>query len=550
MAATIIIPTRGRPDYLDATLGSVAPQAAQAGAEVLVADDSADAETVRVAGRHDVRVVFTGGGRGANAARNAGVAASSGDPVVFLDDDIRAPEGWLRSLLDGIAAAPDVDVFGGPITPVIEGGPRSCGREGAPITTLDHGLADGEIGLVWSANMAIRRRALERVGAFDETIRGRGEEEDWERRYAALGGRIRYLAAAGVEHRRIGADAHLRALARSAYALGRTARRYDMRKGAAPTLRAELRVLAGCAAHVVRRRCPNMIAVGAQAAGRVREALSEPGAVIDVGGDDFLSGESGEVSGIRATARALAGDALCDLAALASAEPWRLRVAARSLPRRRVLVLAIERTDVENLLAESRRELARSRHEVTVVSKGVDGAGKFENLNALLREHPAAGHDWLLVIDDDVALPRGFLDVFLFLAERFDLALAQPAHRRRSHAAWRVTRRRPGVVAHESRFVEIGPVTAFHARTFDTLLPFPELRFGWGLELHWSAVARARGWREGVIDAVPIAHALRRVASAYRSDDALAEARAFLADRDYTPARVAQQVVAEHRGWR
>jgi hypothetical protein len=282
----------------------------------------------------------------------------------------------------------------------------------------------------------------------------------------------------------------------------------------------------------------------------VREALAEAGAVADVGTDDFLSGESGDVSGLRATARASIGDALCDLRAFARAEPWRLRAAARSLPRRRVLVLAVERTDAPNLLADARRELARSRHAVTVVSKGVDGAGKFENLNTLLREHPATGHDWLLVIDDDVALPRGFLDEFLFLAERFDLALAQPAHRRRSHAAWRVTRRRPGVVAHESRFVEIGPVTAFHARTFETLLPFPELRFGWGLELHWSAVARARGWREGVIDAVPIAHALRRVASAYASDDARAEARRFLSDRDYTPAQVAQQVVAEHRGWR
>jgi GT2 family glycosyltransferase len=550
MAATIIIPTRGRPDYLELTLGSVAPQAAEAGAELLIVDDSADAATVRVAARHDVSVISTGGARGANGARNAGVAATTGDPVVFIDDDVRAPEGWLQALLQSIAAAPEVDVFGGPITAVIQGGPRSCGAEGAPITTLDHGPADRDVELVWSANMAIRRRALERIGPFDETIRGRGEEEEWERRYAALGGRIRYVAAAGLEHRRVGADARLASLARSNFALGRSARRYDMRKGSAPTLRAELRVLAGCGVHVVRRRCPNMIAVGAQAAGRVREALAETGAVADVGADDFLSGESGDVSGLRATTRATIGDAMCDLRALARAEPWRLRAAARSLPRRRVLVLAVERTDAPNLLADARRELARSRHEVTVVSKAVGGAGKFENLNALLREHPAAGHDWLLVIDDDVALPRGFLDVFLFLAERFDLALAQPAHRRRSHAAWRVTRRRPGVVAHESRFVEIGPVTAFHARTFETLLPFPELRFGWGLELHWSAIARARGWREGVIDAVPIAHALRRVASAYASDDARAEARRFLSDRDYTPARVAQQVVAEHRDWR
>ncbi|HET9125834.1 MAG TPA: glycosyltransferase [Solirubrobacteraceae bacterium] len=550
MAATIIIPTRGRPDYLEETLASVGPQAARAGAGLLVVDDGTDPRTGEVSAHHGVAMLSTGGGRGANGARNAGVAASDGDLLVFIDDDIRAPEGWLRALLDGSAASPEIDVFGGPIIAAIEGGPRSCGREGAPITTLDLGPADRDAELVWSANMAVRRRALERVGPFDETIHGRGEEEDWERRYLALGGRIRYLAAAGVEHRRTGADARLKALARSGYALGRTARRYDLRKGTAPTLRDELRVLAGCALHVLRRRCPNMIAVGAQAAGRVREALAESGAVSDVGADDFLSGESGEVSGIRATARALAGDLWCDGLALARADPWRLRAAARTLPPRRVLVLAVERTDRENLLADARRELQRSRHEVTLATKGVDGAGKFENLNALLREHPPQGYDWLLVIDDDVALPRDFLDVFLFLAERFDLALAQPAHRRRSHAAWRVTRRRPGRVAHETRFVEIGPITAFRACTFDALLPFPELRFGWGLELHWSALARARGWREGVIDAVPIAHALRRVASAYPAEEARAEARQFLAGRAYTPATEAQRVLAEHRGWR
>ena len=33
--------------------------------------------------------------------------------------------------------------------------------------------------------MAIRRRALELAGPFDESISGRGDEEDWERRYRA-----------------------------------------------------------------------------------------------------------------------------------------------------------------------------------------------------------------------------------------------------------------------------------------------------------------------------------------------------------------------------
>ena len=176
-----------------------------------------------------------------------------------------------------VAATPDRDVFGGPIRARLEGGgPRACGREPAPITTLDHGPADRDVELVWSANMAIRRRALARVGPFDETIHGRGEEEDWQRRYAALGGRVRYLASAGLEHRRTREDATVRRLTGSAYRLGRTARRYDARKDQAPALTAEARTLAGCLWHAARRRCGYGIVLGGHAAGRLREALARP----------------------------------------------------------------------------------------------------------------------------------------------------------------------------------------------------------------------------------------------------------------------------------
>ncbi|MEA2318318.1 MAG: hypothetical protein QOD44_2507, partial [Solirubrobacteraceae bacterium] len=82
-------------------------------------------------------------------------------------------------------------------------------------------------------------------------------------------------------------------------------------------------------------------------------------------------------------------------------------------------------------------------------------------------------------------------------------------------------------------FVEIGPVTAFHRETFATLLPFPELRMGWGLDVHWAAVARDRGWPIGVVDATPVGHTIAPVAGAYGRDEAVAEARAFLAERPY-----------------
>jgi hypothetical protein len=214
-----------------------------------------------------------------------------------------------------------------------------------------------------------------------------------------------------------------------------------------------------------------------------------------------------------------------------------------------VLVLAIE-ASVPNLLGAAREELMRSRHDVGFVSTSAGERGKFENLNALIAENGVQGNDWLLVVDDDVVFPPGFLDTFLFLAERFDLAMAQPAHRHRSHAAWEITRRRPFSVVRETPFVEIGPVSAFQATTFGALLPFPPLRYGWGLDLHWSALAREHGWRAGVIDATPIRHGFRPIAARYDRRAAVEEARLFLANRPYTPAAEVQRTLVTHRGWR
>jgi hypothetical protein len=153
----------------------------------------------------------------------------------------------------------------------------------------------------------------------------------------------------------------------------------------------------------------------------------------------------------------------------------------------------------------------------------------------------------VLVVDDDVALPRGFLDAFLCAAERAGLKLAQPAHRLHSHAAWSVTRRRPGSTVRETTFVEIGPVTAFHRDVFATLLPFPaDLRMGWGLDVHWAAVAREHGWPIGIVDATPIGHTQQPAGSGYGRDAAEQEARAFLDGREYV-RRDEVRTVAVHR---
>jgi hypothetical protein len=56
---------------------------------------------------------------------------------------------------------------------------------------------------------------------------------------------------------------------------------------------------------------------------------------------------------------------------------------------------------------------------------------------------------------------------------------------------------------------------------------------GWGLDAHWGALAREHGWRLGIVDATPVGHTQRPAGDAYAREAAVAEARAFLADRPY-----------------
>jgi hypothetical protein len=242
-SATIIIPTRGRPDYLAVTLASIVTQARAAAAEVLVVDDGRDARNEQAARAVDVRYLALGSPRGANAARNAGVDAASGELLVFIDDDIEADPRWLAAYLRAAGDLPEVGVFGGPIRARLEGSRwRTCGRESPPITHTDHGLDDRDVaGVVGKPRDQARdarcgrslRRALRRVGRgrgvggalprngrADPLRRGRRRRPSPQRRGCDAPGALRGCAAPGLSH----------------------PRRYDETKGTAPSL-------AGGAAH-------------------------------------------------------------------------------------------------------------------------------------------------------------------------------------------------------------------------------------------------------------------------------------------------------------
>ena len=92
---SVVIPTYNRAALLDEALSSAG---AQEGAgtlfdeEIVVVDDASSDEMPAVVRRHPpVRYIRHATNRGGSAARNTGMAATSGSLIAFLDDDLWLP---------------------------------------------------------------------------------------------------------------------------------------------------------------------------------------------------------------------------------------------------------------------------------------------------------------------------------------------------------------------------------------------------------------------------------------------------------------------------
>ena len=181
--------------------------------------------------------------RAERRAQHGASTATDADWLFFVDDDVEVRPGWLAALLAAArgcgrrrrrAGGRDPRAHRRPALPPVRArgradhvprsarGPRRRARLGR-----EHGVRRA----CARARRAVRRepRALRRrAGVAGPRLRGRRPDR--------LG-----AAAPALDHVRAGATRRVRALARAAYARGQASRRYDVFKGRAPSLGAELR---------------------------------------------------------------------------------------------------------------------------------------------------------------------------------------------------------------------------------------------------------------------------------------------------------------------
>lgn len=192
---SVVIPTHDRPEALARLLSSIM-QSDGPSVEVVVVDDGSPAHTYDDAEESYPGVSWLREARSGPArARNAGWQKTTGDIVVFVDDDcVLAPEtlGALRSALA------DFDAVGATIEPLERG--RLIADFMHAEHLVCHKVDDGNVRWLVTACIGVRRSALEALGGFDERLTHGGEDVDLSFRLREAGLRLSVCPGAVAHH--------------------------------------------------------------------------------------------------------------------------------------------------------------------------------------------------------------------------------------------------------------------------------------------------------------------------------------------------------------
>jgi glycosyltransferase involved in cell wall biosynthesis len=175
-SVSVIIPCFDQAHFLaeaiESALGQTVPPD-----ELIVVDDGSRDNTLAIAGRYPEVTAIRRPNRGVAASRNAGMAAATGEHLLFLDADDRLLPHALEVGVAALSARPSVAFVFGTSRDIATDG-ATTGGEGQPRVDQDHYLHLLERCYIWSgSSILFRRAAIEAVGGFDQSLRA-GDDYD------------------------------------------------------------------------------------------------------------------------------------------------------------------------------------------------------------------------------------------------------------------------------------------------------------------------------------------------------------------------------------
>ena len=194
---SVVVPVRNGAATIDACLEALLRQDyPRELLEILVVENRSTDDTAARAAAHPVALLNGCDLLTSYAARNRGVGRSGGEIVAFTDADCIPSPDWLKHLI-----APFTDPSVAAVAGAIEDAPfQSVCEEFAARVQPFARPRRGGLATILTANVAIRRSALEAVGHFDEQL-PTGGDVDLGWRLQQEGFAIREAPRASVAHR-------------------------------------------------------------------------------------------------------------------------------------------------------------------------------------------------------------------------------------------------------------------------------------------------------------------------------------------------------------
>lgn len=168
--------------------------------EVIVVDDGSTDTTASIAEAAGAKLV-RGEHRGLGAARNAGVAAASGEVVAFIDADAQADPDWLYHLVETMLRS-GAEAAGGLNFPPPPQSAVAAAIAAAPGAPREVASRDDTLAQLCGCSMAIAKSALKTIGGFDPLFTYAGDDVDLSWRLRRTGATLAYASGATVIHER------------------------------------------------------------------------------------------------------------------------------------------------------------------------------------------------------------------------------------------------------------------------------------------------------------------------------------------------------------